>query len=80
VKEVSPFVCWAYAGAKGEVAHLVRVGSDSQIALCGQNAPNIIRTEDVTRRCSPCVRIYLRTMSATDELVGAFDELGRKRA
>ena len=74
--EFIPFVSWGLTMPQGKRAHINR-NDDSENALCGVNAPFVIETHLGFRRCPACVRAYLATMTATDELVWAFGEDGR---
>lgn len=81
--KTQPFVQWymLQAAPKGEEQlHLCRVPF-SYRAMCGARV-GLAATAELrkhTRRCPKCLKLYLRTMTATDELVGAFGEDGRIR-
>ncbi len=78
------FVRWVFADGeprRGEqIMHLCRVPFSCD-AMCGART-GLAVTDDQrkhTKRCPQCLRIYLRTMTATDELVGMFGSDGRVR-
>jgi len=76
--KTQPFVQWGLPRAHGVVAHLVRTGTS--MPLCGEiSVPYDVDAKAVRKRCRLCLKIYLKAMSATDELVGAFGEDGRMR-
>ena len=75
MKDIVPFVAWCRKNGGGP-NHLCIPGKT--VAICGTHCRVPGATENGPR-CGDCIRLYLTTMTATDELVGAFDELGRVR-
>jgi len=76
VNQILPFVHWTRARRETMTRHLAVPSAGT--SLCGVDAVlPIAKHPSVYNRCPRCMRLYLATMTATDELVGVFDEMGR---